>query len=262
MVSLVNALPFLRWGFFVYICNMTIDEVYKIVTYLVDKYQGTYISPEDFNNVINMAQYQYAESIVDGTGNITSNNPKSPSGLIVNSTISDKLSKFYTEITLNVSTTAGATLGTAEKPSGMWTATSLRTSANRPIKKVFDDNLATHLTNPIDSPSVDNPIYMEIGGGTNGRFKFYPNSSTVPANNVISPILGYIRTPNKMVWAYTGNLEYSQSGGVNVIPTSGSVQPEWGDADMIEIIYIAIGIIGIPLKDGELIRASQIVKAQ
>ena len=53
---------------------MTIDEVYKTVTYLVDKYQGTYLSPEDFNNIINMAQTQYLESIVDGTGNINSNN--------------------------------------------------------------------------------------------------------------------------------------------------------------------------------------------
>lgn len=251
MVSLVNALPFLRWGFFVYICNMTIDEVYKIVTYLVDKYQGTYISPEDFNNVINMAQYQYAESIVDGTGNITSNNPKSPSGLIVNSTISDKLSKFYSEVALPVSITAGPTLGTAPKPVGMWTATSLRTSTNRPIKKVFDDNLATHLSSSIDTPTTSDPIYMEVGN----TFKFYPT-------NVVAPILGYIRTPNKMVWAYTGDLVYSASGGVGVTPNSGSVQPEWGDADMIEIIYIAIGIIGIPLKDGELIRASQIVKAQ
>ena len=239
---------------------MTIDEAYKIVTYLVDKYQGAYIAPDDFNMIINMAQNQYIESIVDGTGNINSNNAKSPAGLIVNSSVSDRLSKFYTELTLSVSTTAGATLGTAEKPASMWTATSLRTAAGRPIKKVFDDNLATHLTNPIDSPSIDSPIYMEIGGGTNGRFKFFPNSSTVPANNVISPILGYIRTPNRMVWAYTGDLVYSASGGPSVIPTSGSAQPEWGDADMNEIIYIAVGLIGINLKDVDLIRASQTIK--
>lgn len=230
---------------------MTIDEVYKIVTYLVDKYQGTYISPEDFNNVINMAQYQYMESIVDGTGNINSNNAKSPSGLISNSAVSDKLSKFYTEVALTVSTTPGVLLGTAPKPVGMWTATSVRTSANRPVKKVFDDNLATHLSNPIDAPSVSDPVYMEVGN----TFKFYPT-------NLASPILGYIKTPNKMVWAYTGDLVYSSGGGVGVTPNSGSVQPEWGDNDMIEIIYIAVGIIGIPLKDGDLIRVSQTLKNQ
>jgi len=208
---------------------MTIDEVYKTVTYLVDKYQGTYLSPEDFNNIINMAQTQYLESLVDGTGNVNSNNRNSPEGLITNSAISDRLSKFYTEATLTVSTTAGPTLGTAPKPGTMNTATSLRTSSNRPIKKVFDDNLASHLSNPIDAPTTTDPIYMEYGD----TFKFYPT-------NVVAPILGYIRTPNKMVW--------------------GSVQPEWGDSDMNEIIYRAIGIIGINLKDGDLLRVSQTIK--
>lgn len=230
---------------------MTIDEVYKIVTYLVDKHQGTYVSPEDFNTVINMAQYQYLESMIDKTGNVNSNNRNSPPGVIVNSAISDKLSKFYVEVSLAVSTVAGATLGTAPKPAGMWTATSLRTSTNRPIKKVFDDNLANHLVNPIDAPTVTDPVYMEM----NGTFKFYPT-------NVVAPILGYIRTPNKMVWAYTGDLVYSSGGGTGVTPTTGSVQPEWGDSDMNEIIYIAIGIIGINLKDGDLLRAAQNIKAQ
>jgi len=158
---------------------MTIDEAYKIVSYLVDKYQGTYIAPDDFNMIINMAQHQYIESIVDGTGNINSNNRKSPAGLIVNSSVSDRLSKFYTE--------------------------------------------------------------------------FFPS-------NVVAPVLGYIRQPNRMVWAYTGDLVYSASGGPSVIPTSGSAQPEWGDADMNEIIYIAIGLIGINLKDVDLVRAAQTIK--
>jgi hypothetical protein len=222
---------------------MTIDEVYKIVTYLVDKYQGTYLSPEDFNSIINMAQSQYLESLVDGTGNVNSNNRKSPAGLIVNSAISDRLSKFYTETGLTV------TSGVAPKPANMNTATSLRTSANRPIKKVFDDNLANHLVNPIDAPTNTDAIYMEFGD----NFKFYPST-------VAAPILGYIRNPNTMVWAYTGNLVYSAAGGPSVVPTTGSVQPEWGDADMNEIIYRAIGIIGINLKDGDLLRVSQTIK--
>jgi|Wag4MinimDraft_6_1082665.scaffolds.fasta_scaffold08558_2 hypothetical protein len=329
---------------------MTIDEAYKIVSYLVDKYQGTYIAPDDFNMMINMAQDQYIESIVDGTGNINSNNRKSPAGLMVNSSVSDRLSNFYTELSLAVSTTPGATLGTAPKPESMWTATSLRTSANRPIKKVFDDNLATHLTNPIDAPTVSDPIYMEAGS----NFKFFPT-------NVVAPTLGYIRNPNKMRWAYTGDLVYSENtniattasgtnwalatgavdlgtggythtvgsvvalqntsttavigtyynitltlssttagsvvlnfGGLtgtasangtitiagtatstsalSIVPTSTfngtvvaqvrvpSIQPEWADTDMNEIIYIAIGLIGINLKDVDLIRASQTIK--
>ena len=344
MVSLVNGPAFLRGAFFVYICNMTIDEVYKIVTYLVDKYQGTYLSPEDFNSIINMAQTQYLESLVEGTGNINSNNRNSPEGLMSNSSISDRLSKFYTETTLTVAS------GVAPKPANMNTATSLRTSANRPIKKVFDDNLASHLSNPIDAPTTTDAIYMEFGD----NFKFYPST-------VAAPILGYIRKPNTMLWAYTGNLVYSENvniattasgtnwalaadatglslggyvhtagsvvplansattatigtyyniivtlserttgsvtvnfGGlsgtansngtinitgiatstssISIVPTTAfdgtvvvqirvpSTQPEWGDADMNEIIYRAIGIIGINLKDGDLLRVSQTIK--
>jgi len=227
---------------------MTIDEAYKIVSYLVDKYQGTYIAPDDFNMIINMAQNQYIDSIIDGTGNINSSNRNSPTGLIVNSSVSDRLSKFYTEVNLS------ATLGIVTKPATAWAITSVRTSANRPVKKVFDDNLATHLINPIDAPTAADPVYMEVGN----TLKLFPL-----VNN--SVILGYIRTPNKMVWAYYDDLIHLPQGatvpaGKTLIPTTGSVNPEWSDSDMNEIIYIAIGLIGINLKDVDLVRASQTIK--
>lgn len=227
---------------------MTIDEAYKIVSYLVDKYQGAYIAPDDFNMIINMAQHQYIESIVDGTGNINSNNRKSPVGVIVNSSVSDRLSKFYKEENLN------AVSGIIAKPTDSWTITSIRTSLNRPVKKVFDDNLATHLTNPIDAPTTADPIYMEIGS----NIKMFPS-----VNNSI--VLGYIRNPNDMIWAYYDDLVHLPQGatvpsGKVLIPTGGSKNPEWGDADMNEIIYIAVGLIGINLKDVDLIRASQTIK--
>jgi hypothetical protein len=231
---------------------MTIDEAYKIVSYLVDKYQGTYIAPDDFNMIINMAQTQYIESIIDGTGNINSNNRKSPAGLIVNSSVSDRLSKFYTEVSLN------AAAGIVAKPSDSWTITSVRTSSNRPVKKVFDDNLATHLTNPIDAPTSIDPIYMESGV----NIRIFP---AVALPTVLSYIVGYIRTPNKMVWAYYDDLVHLPQGvavpaGKTLIPTGGSKNPEWGDSDMNEIIYMAVGLIGINLKDVDLIRASQTIK--
>lgn len=231
---------------------MTIDEVYKIVTYLVDKYQGAYIAPDDFNMIINMAQNQYIESIVDGTGNINSNNRNSPAGLIVNSSVSDRLSKFYTEVNLNAAT------GIITKPADSWAITSIRTSTNRPVKKVFDDNLATHLTNPIDAPTSIDPIYMEAGD----KIKIFP---AVPPPTVLSYTIGYIRNPNRMVWAYYDDLVHLPQGvatpaGKVLIPSGGSKNPEWGDADMNEIIYIAVGLIGINLKDVDLIRASQTIK--
>lgn len=227
---------------------MTIDKVYKIVTYLVDKYQGAYIAPDDFNMIINMAQTQYIDALTDRNGNINSNNSKSPAGLIINSSISDKLSKFYTESNLN------AVLGIVSKPSDSFIITSVRTAGNRPVKKVFDDNIATHLINPIDNPTTADPIYMEIGS----NIKLFPSS-----NNSI--ILGYIRNPNDMVWAYYDDLVHLPQGvavpsGKVLIPSGGSKNPEWGEAEINDIIYRAIGIIGINLKDGDLVRAAQTIK--
>jgi hypothetical protein len=227
---------------------MTIDEVYKIVTYLVDKYQGAYIAPDDFNMIINMAQTQYIDALTDKNGNINSNNRRSPAGLIINSSISDKLSKFYTESNLN------AVLGIVSKPADSFIVTSVRTSANRPVKKVFDDNIATHLTNAIDAPTAADPIYIEIGN----NIKLFPS-----INNSI--ILGYIRNPNDMVWAYYDDLVHLPQGttlpsGKVLIPSTGSKNPEWGEAEINDIIYRAIGIIGINLKDGDLVRAAQTIK--
>jgi len=227
---------------------MTIDEVYKIITYLVDKYQGAYIAPDDFNMIINMAQTQYIDALTDRNGNINSNNSKSPAGLIVNSSVSDKLSKFYTESNLN------AVSGVVSKPSDSFIITSIRTAGNRPVKKVFDDNLANHLSNPIDAPTTADPIYMEIGDNV----KMYPSTNT-------SIVLGYIRKPNAMVWAYYDDLVHLPQGatvpsGKVLIPSGGSKNPEWADPEMNDIIYRAIGIIGINLKDGDLVRAAQTIK--
>lgn len=232
---------------------MTIDEVYKIVTYLVDKYQGAYIAPDDFNMIINMAQNQYIESIIDGTGNINSNNRKSPTGLMVNSSVSDRLSKFYVEENINALPN-----GIIAKPTNSWAITSIRTSTNRPVKKVFDDNLATYLTNPIDAPTSIDRIYMESGD----NIRTFP---AVALPTQLSYIVGYIRKPNRMVWAYYDDLVHLPQGvatpaGKVLIPSGGSKNPEWGDADMNEIIYIAVGLIGINLKDVDLIRASQTIK--
>jgi hypothetical protein len=46
---------------------------------------------------------------------------------------------------------------------------------------------------------------------------------------------------------------------VNSIPAN-NASLEWADVDVYEVVYRAIGIIGINLKDGDLARAAQMVK--
>lgn len=218
---------------------MNINEVYKTISYLVDKYQGTYLSPDDFNMVVNMAQNQYLAFLTDDTGALT-RNPKNPVGMSTSAIVADTLSSFLVESTLAV------TSQLATKPADMYKTVSIRTpDDNYAMRFVPADKMASFVGNAIDAPTITEPIYYEIGSS----YKFYPNTLT-------SVKVSYIKNPETLKWAYTGALAYDAA---NSVPAA-NANLQWGETDVYEIIYRSVGIIGINLKDGDLIRAAQIVK--
>lgn len=218
---------------------MNINEVYKLVSYLVDKYQGAYVSPDDFNMVINMAQNQYLSFLTDDTGT-PNRNPKNPVGMSTSAIVADTLSTFLTESTIAVASQLAA------KPADLYKTVAVRTTDdNYAIRFVAADRVASYIDNAIDAPSTTEPIYYELGS----NYKVYPNTVT-------SIKVSYIKTPQTLKWAYTGALIYDAA---NSVPANNAAI-EWGDVDVYEIIYKAIGIIGINLKDGDLVRAAQMVK--
>jgi hypothetical protein len=218
---------------------MNINEVYKIVTYLVDKYQGTYLSPDDFNMVINMAQNQYLSFLTDDTGAVN-RNPKNPSGMSTSAIVSDSLSVLLVESNVTITSQLAA------KPADMYKTLSLRTTDdNYAVRFVPSDKLASFIDNAIDAPSLTEPIYYEIGS----NYKFYPSTLT-------SARLSYIKNPQTLKWAFTGSFIYDAANSVPV----NNAAIEWGDTDVYEIIYRSIGIIGINLKDGDLVRSAQMIK--
>ena len=218
---------------------MNINEVYKLVSYLVDKYQGTYLSPDDFNMVVNMAQNQYLSFLTDDTG-APNRNPKNPVGMSVSAIVADTLSGFLTESTVAVASQLGA------KPADLYKTVAIRTTDDDySVRFVASDRVASYIGNAIDAPTTTEPIYYELGS----NYKVYPNTVT-------SIKVSYIRNPQTLKWAYTGSLVYDAA---NSVPANNAAL-EWGDTDVYEIIYRAVGIIGIKLKDGDLMRASQLVK--
>lgn len=228
---------------------MNINEVYKIVTYLVDKYQGTYVSPDDFNMIINMAQRQYLNYMTeDGSGHMGMRLGRK-SGMLITTPVVESLAIFIKESTLTV------TSQIATQPADLYATVSVRTSNDlKGIRRITEDKIAEILSDPIDPPTVTDPVYTEIGN----TYKIYPSA-------VSSIKVGYIKLPNTMVWAYkivSGQPVYQEAADPAAIPATGSVQPEWNEKDMEDIIYRAIGIIGISLKDGDLQRAAQTVKTQ
>jgi hypothetical protein len=128
----------------------------------------------------------------------------------------------------------------------MYKTVAIRTTDdNYAMRFVASDKIASYIDNAIDPPSATEPIYYELGS----NYKFYPSS-------IASVKVSYIKNPQTLKWAYTGGLVYDP---VNSIPAS-NANIEWGETDVYEIIYRSVGIIGINLKDGDLIRAAQMVK--
>jgi hypothetical protein len=209
---------------------MNINDIYKLVSYLVDKYQGTYLSPDDFNMAINMAQRQYLNFLTEETLETTGRGTGQPF------VTRGSLSGFLKESTLTISSQL------ATYPSDYYKISAMRTTNDDfSIRKVGADKLYSYINNSIDSPTLSEPIYTEIGS----NFKFFPNTLT-------SAKIIYFKQPVDAAWVpLTGTLTYNPSA---------STQLEWPENDVNDIIYRTIGIIGINVKDGDLVRASLTVK--
>jgi len=228
---------------------MSINEVYKIVSYLVDKYQGTYLSPDDFNMVINMAQRQYLNYMTeDGSGHKGLQSGRKQ-GTLITTPVVESLSIFMTEATL----TPDGTGYIYTQPSDLYTTVSVRGEfvTTKPLRRVTEDKWMSYINDPIDPPTVTDPIYVEIGN----TYKVYP----LLGGNIR---IAYIKLPATMRWGNGNTLVYDSSTYNAISNPNGSTQPEWNEKDMEDIIYRAIGIIGINLKDNDLKMASQLVKQQ
>ena len=312
---------------------------------MVDKYQGTYLSPDDFNMAVNAAQRQYLNFLTGETAEFNQGARRASGGFSNDVTTGGSLSNFLKEGTLTISSQLAA------QPADFYKISAMRTTDDDyPVRRVGADKIYAYVNNPIDNPTSVDPIYTEIG--TN--FKFWPSSLT-------SAKIVYFKKPADARWAYTDDLVYSENtniattasgtswalatgatglstggythttgstaalantatvatigtyynitltlasttagsvtlnfGGLtgtanangtitiagtatttsslSIVPTSTfngtvtaeirvpSVQLEWPENDHMDIVYRTLGIIGINLKDGDLIRVSQTVK--
>lgn len=197
MVSLVKTSRFYE-GFFVYICNMDINDIYKVVSYMVDKYQGTYLSPDDFNLAINTAQRQYLNFLTGETAEFNQSSRRPSGGFSNDVTTGGSLTNFLKEDTLTISSQIAA------QPSDFYKISAMRTTDdNYAVRRVGADKVYSYIGNAIDDPTTTDPIYTEIG--TN--FKFFP--STLTSAKII-----YFKIPAEIRWQYTGNLVYSENTNI------------------------------------------------
>ena len=225
-----------------YLCiEMTIDQVYKFVDFIIKKSNsGGYLTPDEFNLIINRAQIQYFNKLYGNQNDYRYDRPVPKIAYAITEKISNSLSPFLSDSTALVIDGNGQ----VNIPSDLFQTVSITHTIDGieyEITRVEQDRIANNLSSYYDAPTSDFPIYSQL----RTKFQFYPK-------NLATASLFYLKKPTDMVWGYT------TVSGRPVYNSGTSVQPLWKDMDMNEIIYIALSYIGVNLKDPDVSQFAQL----
>ena len=217
---------------------MNVNDMYRICQFAVNKAQNGYLSPSDFNLVINQAQTSYQDYLLGEFQQYQYGRPQARINYSQNENIRQRLTPLLTESTLTIN----GTTGESPYPADYVQVDSIITTDFKRVRFVQQDSLYSYYNSEID-PIATNPIYLIEPN----KFQFYPKT-------LGSAILTYVKNAPDIVWAYTtvsGRPVYAPTQtGVGVTPTTGTVQPVWDDVDLLEIITRALKLIGLNLQDG------------
>lgn len=220
---------------------MTIDQVYKFVDFIIKKSNsGGYLTPDEFNLIINRAQIQYFNKLYGNQNDYRYDRPVPKIAYAITEKISNSLSPFLSDSTALVIDGNGQ----VNIPSDLFQTVSITHTIDNieyEITRVEQDRIANNLSSYYDAPTSDFPIYSQL----RTKFQFYPK-------NLATASLFYLKKPTDMVWGYT------TVSGRPVYNSGTSVQPLWKDMDMNEIIYIALSYIGVNLKDPDVSQFAQL----
>lgn len=191
-----------------------INECKQLLEYRATKagFNGN-LSPKDFNTIFNSAEQRYFNQLYKRYG--------------ANQDVDDSIIRFKsdpTPITL--------VSGRWTKPSTVLHIDALTTTAGYPITRVNDDRLGGYLTSSYDAPTAVTPIYTEY----NLFAQIYPINLTTAVAVFLAELI-------PSVWGYT------VVSGRPVYNPATSTQPQWSEADLDEIIYLAGVDLGLNLRD-------------
>lgn len=199
---------------------MNIDEVFTRVKYLANKsgYLG-YISPNDFNSLYAAADRMYFNKMY--------------AQYAATQRISDSLSPFVRTGGVTIDGAGQYTLpADVIHISAIW---SNFENTKVQVKRVESDRLANNISSSYDAPNSEFPIYIQY----NGYIQFYPV-------NLGAASITTLNRPTTAKWDYT------LVGNRPVYSASSSVQPQWKDTDIDNVIYLMLADLGINMRDGEL----------
>lgn len=218
---------------------MDVNEIYQLIQYISNKNQQGYITPSQFNTVINQAQKSYTSYLLGSFQQYTPGRPVARVELGQNSVLRQRLSPIIYGYVLSVNST-----GFSPYPGDYLQADAIRSiySFER-VRFVQQDSLYSYYNSAID-PIATNPIYLleDIG------FRFYPTT-------ISSTYLSYVRNPPDMIWGYSYD-----SNNRPVYNASVSTQPVWDVASILDIVSRALAMIGVNLQAGTISQYAQEIK--
>ena len=209
---------------------MNVNDMYRICQFAVNKAQNGYLTPSEFNLIINQAQVSYQDYLLGEFQQYQYGRPQARINYSQNENIRQRLSPLITQATLTIDGTSGE----APYPADYVQADAITTTTLKRVRYVQQDALYSYYNSEID-PIETNPIYLLEPTG----FQFYPITLGIA-------ILTYVKDAPQIVWAY--NLV----SGRPVYDSGASVQPVWDNVDLLEIIARALKLIGLNLQDGQV----------
>jgi len=218
---------------------MTVNDMYLLMQFAVNKSQNGYLTSEEFNRVSNLSQNSYVSFLLGSLQQYQAGRPVARVELGQNSVVRQRLTPVIYGYTLNVDST-GFSPYPADyvQTDSMWGIYGYSR-----VRFVDQDRWYSAYNSKID-PVATNPIYMLKDTG----FEFAPTT-------IAQAKMSYVKTPPSIYWGYV-----LDSNGRRVYSAAHSTDPVWDDVSILEIIVRALQLVGLNLQMNQVIAYSNEIK--
>jgi len=220
---------------------LSVDEVYSLMKFILNKNQQGYFAPDKFRLVINQAQRSYQSHLLGSFEQYTPGRPVARVELGQNSVVRQRLAPTIYGYVLSIDSQ-----GQSPYPHDyIQTDTMYSIYGVSRIRNAQQNQLDAYYNSTID-PIASNPIYLI----EDTNFQFYP-TTTYQAK------LHYVRDAPDIVWGYT-----LDGNGRAVYNPATSVDPVWDSAAMLDIIARALTLVGVNLQAGAVLQFANQIKQE
>ena len=226
---------------------MTIQDIHKLILFILKKEQNGYISHEEIDSVLDRAQLVLF--------NQYHTNPKVPANTArygESQRIDDALSPFKAKYTFTNADTAGGVVSLPANYMHLLSAyttvysNALGRNIYNAVQVLNEEELIERLNSQVIPVTSDDPICIM---NSNNKIQLFPD---VPQSGGIY----YFRRPAVPKYNYT------LSGRTETFVSTGSQDLEWREFDILNIITIALSYYSIRLSAEQVLQFAELKNAQ